>query len=85
MLVSAFSGMETMRQAYAHAIATGYRSIPSGMVRCCFRKDPRQPMSTPDFRFDIHARDGKARQGTITMPRGEIRTPAFMPVGTAGP
>lgn len=37
-----------------------------------------------DFQFTIHARDGAARQGTIAMPRGEIRTPAFMPVGTAG-
>ncbi len=35
------------------------------------------------FAFDIHARDGKARTGTITMRRGQIRTPAFMPVGTA--
>ena len=35
------------------------------------------------FQFTIHARDGKARQGTIAMRRGEIRTPAFMPVGTA--
>jgi queuine tRNA-ribosyltransferase len=35
------------------------------------------------FRFDIHATDGAARTGTITMRRGEIRTPAFMPVGTA--
>jgi queuine tRNA-ribosyltransferase len=35
------------------------------------------------FRFDIHARDGAARTGVITTPRGEIRTPAFMPVGTA--
>ena len=35
------------------------------------------------FRFDIQATDGAARTGTITMPRGEIRTPAFMPVGTA--
>ncbi len=35
------------------------------------------------FRFDIHAKDGAARTGTITMQRGEIRTPAFMPVGTA--
>ncbi|KAF0231272.1 MAG: queuine [Beijerinckiaceae bacterium] len=39
---------------------------------------------TNDFSFTIHARDGAARQGSITMPRGEIRTPAFMPVGTAG-
>lgn len=35
------------------------------------------------FAFDIHARDGKARTGTIRMARGDIRTPAFMPVGTA--
>ena len=35
------------------------------------------------FQFTIHARDGKARTGTIQMRRGEIRTPAFMPVGTA--
>ena len=35
------------------------------------------------FAFTIHATDGKARTGTIAMQRGEIRTPAFMPVGTA--
>ncbi len=35
------------------------------------------------FAFTIHAADGKARTGTIAMQRGEIRTPAFMPVGTA--
>lgn len=36
------------------------------------------------FRFDIHARDGAARSGVLKTPRGDIRTPAFMPVGTAG-
>ena len=40
-------------------------------------------MPVPRFQFDIHATDGKARTGTIRMRRGEIRTPAFMPVGTA--
>ena len=35
------------------------------------------------FSFEIDATDGKARTGKITMQRGEIRTPAFMPVGTA--
>jgi queuine tRNA-ribosyltransferase len=39
-------------------------------------------MTTP-FRFTLAATDGRARTGTITTPRGEIRTPAFMPVGTA--
>ena len=37
----------------------------------------------PRFEFSVHATDGKARTGTIRMRRGEIRTPAFMPVGTA--
>jgi len=36
------------------------------------------------FNFDVTAADGKARTGVISSPRGEIRTPAFMPVGTAG-
>ena len=35
------------------------------------------------FAFSIHARDGAARTGEIAMRRGTIRTPAFMPVGTA--
>ncbi len=36
------------------------------------------------FSFRVLATDGAARRGEITTPRGEIRTPAFMPVGTAG-
>ena len=36
------------------------------------------------FGFSLSAQDGAARTGTIVMPRGRIRTPAFMPVGTAG-
>ncbi len=36
-----------------------------------------------DFRLEISATDGPARTGRIVSPRGEIRTPAFMPVGTA--
>ncbi|RWR09350.1 tRNA guanosine(34) transglycosylase Tgt [Paenirhodobacter populi] len=38
---------------------------------------------TDRFRFTLNATDGKARTGVIHTPRGEIRTPAFMPVGTA--
>ncbi|TNF20494.1 MAG: tRNA guanosine(34) transglycosylase Tgt [Rhodobacteraceae bacterium] len=33
--------------------------------------------------FTLQATDGRARTGRIRTPRGEIRTPAFMPVGTA--
>jgi queuine tRNA-ribosyltransferase len=36
------------------------------------------------FPFEISARDGAARTGVLRTPRGDIRTPAFMPVGTAG-
>ncbi len=35
------------------------------------------------FSFELKATDGRARTGTISMLRGEIQTPAFMPVGTA--
>ncbi|MCQ8184424.1 tRNA guanosine(34) transglycosylase Tgt [Parvularcula maris] len=40
-------------------------------------------MTTP-FSFSLGATDGQARTGAITTSRGTIRTPAFMPVGTAG-
>ena len=33
--------------------------------------------------FTIEATDGRARFGALATPRGAIRTPAFMPVGTA--
>ncbi len=39
---------------------------------------------TENFEFRVLATDGAARRGEITMPRGTIRTPAFMPVGTGG-
>jgi queuine tRNA-ribosyltransferase len=35
------------------------------------------------FSFEKTGQDGKARLGVIRTPRGDIRTPAFMPVGTA--
>ncbi len=37
-----------------------------------------------EFGFELLACDGAARRGRVITPRGEIRTPAFMPVGTAG-
>jgi queuine tRNA-ribosyltransferase len=42
------------------------------------QRDVRQ-----SFSFTMKAREGHARLGEIMMPRGAIRTPAFMPVGTA--
>ncbi|MQB43059.1 tRNA guanosine(34) transglycosylase Tgt [Rhizobium sp. ICMP 5592] len=36
------------------------------------------------FQFTLKKTDGGARLGEVSMPRGTIRTPAFMPVGTVG-
>ncbi len=41
-------------------------------------------MNASEFGFTLLAQDGMARRGEIAMPRGTVRTPAFMPVGTAG-
>ncbi len=43
----------------------------------------KDPM-TSKFKFSLHETDGLARRGEISLPRGSIQTPAFMPVGTAG-
>jgi queuine tRNA-ribosyltransferase len=40
-------------------------------------------MTLPNH-FELLGRDGHARTGRLTTPHGEVRTPAFMPVGTAG-
>src|SRR6186713_1493074 len=40
-------------------------------------------MSVPNH-FELLATDGNARTGRLTTPHGVVRTPAFMPVGTAG-
>ncbi len=39
---------------------------------------------TTGVRFAVEARDGAARMGRLATAHGEVRTPAFMPVGTAG-
>src|SRR5450432_1213143 len=40
-------------------------------------------MTVPNY-FELQGSDGEARVGALTTPRGVVRTPAFMPVGTAG-
>ena len=39
---------------------------------------------TIPFSFNVLDKDHKARHGLINTSRGDVRTPAFMPVGTAG-
>ena len=41
-------------------------------------------MTSTALRFDIEAQDGEARAGVLHTRRGQIETPVFMPVGTAG-
>lgn len=36
------------------------------------------------MKFNLLKKEGKARRATISFPRGDIQTPAFMPVGTYG-
>jgi queuine tRNA-ribosyltransferase len=38
----------------------------------------------PGISFEVEARDGRARAGRLRTPHGEVETPVFMPVGTAG-
>ncbi len=40
--------------------------------------------STIPMKFAVHKTSGKARQGLLAFDRGQVRTPAFMPVGTYG-
>ena len=51
------------------------------VMRCLFS---REPAPGSDMKFDLIANDGAARRGRIRFHRGDIETPAFMPVGTYG-
>src|SRR6056297_4312087 len=53
---------------------------PTTWHRGMFRYDDAM---TERITFQLHATCGKARTGLLRTPRGDIRTPAFMPVGTA--
>src|SRR5690606_34168877 len=57
--------------------------IPFLFLRRRLATFPERPV-TETFQFRVLATDGNARRGEISMPRGTIRTPAFMPVGTGG-
>ncbi len=45
---------------------------------------PRLPFAITHVQFDLEAIDGAARAGRLTLARGSIETPVFMPVGTYG-
>jgi queuine tRNA-ribosyltransferase len=50
----------------------------------CFHHPEIRPVMISQFSFRLLTTDGRARRGEIAMPRGTVRTPAFMPVGTGG-
>ncbi|HEU4870535.1 MAG TPA: tRNA guanosine(34) transglycosylase Tgt, partial [Pyrinomonadaceae bacterium] len=41
-------------------------------------------VQVPPTKFEVYAQSGEARTGVLTTRRGQIETPVFMPVGTAG-
>ena len=53
-------------------------------MRLCGRNLSLVTMTSTALRFEIEAQDGEARAGVLTTRRGQIETPVFMPVGTAG-
>lgn len=66
----------------ADFLAPGAKNLSLGewaSGKACFIRR----VMTGKFAFTLHATDASARTGVIDTPRGQIRTPAFMPVGTA--
>lgn len=60
------------------------RSEEGGTARGAGEGVETPPEPDAPFAFRLEARDGAARAGTFRTPRGTVRTPAFMPVGTLG-
>lgn len=48
------------------------------------RRQPCDNAAMSSLAFDLLATDGAARRGRLSLPRGTVETPAFMPVGTYG-
>ena len=84
MLVAAFSGLDTMQRAYAHAIATGYRFYSYGDACLLFRGRELTHDDGRLLRSSCCTPTAPRAPGAIRTPRGTVRTPAFMPVGTQG-
>lgn len=65
------------------AIAAAFAASEAGLVavvKCLFISASYRTF----MQFSLHNTDGLARRGTVSLPHGEVQTPAFMPVGTYG-
>src|SRR6185436_9079490 len=62
----------------------GRKSLPLLQLRRRHVDRQGRGIEALKMRFDIDARDGRARRGRLTLPHGTVETPAFMPVGTYG-
>ncbi len=72
-----------MKRAASHDATMLPAGVATGLLdKAMIRRQSARAMSER-FSFTIDATDGAARTGRITMQRGTIATPAFMPVGTA--
>src|SRR6185295_12070566 len=70
-------------RAHPGRLPRGHRP-PLPLLLLRRRHAPQGHRMTTGFSFRVVARKGKARAGVITTRHGEIETPIFMPVGTAG-
>ena len=71
MLVAAFSGLDTMQRAYAHAIASRLSFL--FLWRCLSAASGAEKRMSITFSFRLIATDGAARRGEITTPHGRVR------------
>jgi len=65
-----------VRSPFVTAVAT------SAMLRTCAVSELAIAFTESVSAFQVTARDGVARAGVLRTAHGEVRTPAFMPVGT---
>ena len=78
-----FSGLDAMQQAYAHAVGGRLSLLLPTATPACSTPAPAGSHEPALSLSPCSSTDAGARLGEIATPRGVIRTPAFMPVGTA--
>ena len=84
MLCAAFAGRESDARRLPHAVQARYRFFSYGDAMFLPRAAVMERRSGRRMSFDLLAEDGAARRGRLRFARGDVETPAFMPVGTYG-